>query len=493
MEVLLSPRTDEAIAGSTVRRSDVDRDQAESVEDDPWRKDHRSRAEHDRDRVLYSAAFQRLAYVTQVTAPESGHVFHNRLSHSLKVAQVGRRNAERLRALAHDGAITGAAATLVASIQPDAVEASCLAHDLGHPPFGHIAEYVLDEKASRYMPEKDGFEGNAQSFRIITRLAQRASGGGGLDLTRQTLDGALKYPWRHWEEDPQNGTRESKWGYYVEDYDAYKFARDHAEKVEGGPVPEENGAALPERSIEARIMDWADDLTYAVHDVDDFYRAGLIPLHRLVESEHGEEDDEIKRLRELLHTAKTVDPKAFAKWDVEPLVEAIKEVAAGNAPTGAYRHTKDLRREMRAFGSDLITRYLSVFTVHDDPASGKVKLKIEEFAEREVAALKMLVRVYAIQRPGLAVVQHGQQRMMEDLFEFYFTRSERDRRAGGDRRVFPPGARERLEAAPNEASHRARIVTDFIAGMTEDVAAELYRRITGRESATTLDATTLMG
>ncbi|HEV3321461.1 MAG TPA: dNTP triphosphohydrolase [Solirubrobacteraceae bacterium] len=155
----------------------------------------RSRGECDRDRILYCSAFRRLAYVTQVTAPEAGHAFHNRLSHSLKVAQVGRRNAERLRALAKAAEIAGNAAATVLSIDPNAVEASCLAHDLGHPPFGHIAETVLREEAEEFIQHDGVFEGNAQSFRIVTRLAQR-SGGRGLDLTRQTLDGVLKYPWR---------------------------------------------------------------------------------------------------------------------------------------------------------------------------------------------------------------------------------------------------------------------------------------------------------
>jgi dGTPase len=175
---------------------------------DPDDRDWRSPGQHDRDRILYSAAFQRLAYVTQVTAPESGHVFHNRLSHSLKVAQVGRRNAERLRALAQAGDLARQAGEMAKSLDPDAVEASCLAHDLGHPPFGHIAEEVLNELAREHVGKDGGFEGNAQSFRLVTRLAQRASGGG-LNLTRQTLDGLLKYPW-HWRREDALQKRERK-------------------------------------------------------------------------------------------------------------------------------------------------------------------------------------------------------------------------------------------------------------------------------------------
>ena len=266
MNKLLPPRAAEHIAHIHERHVEGD----EEPDDDPWRRDYRSRAEHDRDRVLYSAAFQRLAYVTQVTASESGHTFHNRLSHSLKVAQVGRRNTQRLLTLAGNGDIDGDnAAAMINTLDPDAIEASCLAHDLGHPPFGHIAEEVLNERARRHVGDDGGFEGNAQSFRIVTRLAQRASGSG-MNLTRQTLDGMLKYPWRWRSSDPvPPGTRERKWGYYLADRAAFDFARQYGEH--------EADRDVPEPSLEALIMEWADDLTYAVHDVDDFYRAGLIP------------------------------------------------------------------------------------------------------------------------------------------------------------------------------------------------------------------------
>lgn len=126
--------------------------------------DQRAAAQRDRDRILYTAAFQRLAGVTQVVGPLEGHVFHNRLTHTLEVAQIARRLAEKLakenRALAEE----------LGGLDPDVVEAAALAHDLGHPPFGHVAEKELDALA-RSHGAAEGFEGNAQSFRIVTRLA----------------------------------------------------------------------------------------------------------------------------------------------------------------------------------------------------------------------------------------------------------------------------------------------------------------------------------
>jgi dGTPase len=477
VEAALSPRSEEHRA-NLHRRYAEPAEPIDKPEPDAWAKDYRSPGQRDRDRVLYSGALQRLAHVTQVTAPESGLTFHNRLSHSLKVAQIGRRNAERLRALADAGEITGAAADLVLSLDPDSIEASCLAHDLGHPPFGHIAEEVLQEEAGEYID--DSFEGNAQSFRIVTRLAQRASAGG-LNFTRQTLDGLLKYPWRHLTQDPLGGKRERKWGYYDVDKEFYDFARQYS--------PPETVDELPEKSLEAHLTEWADDLTYAVHDVDDFFRAGLIPLDRLGDPK----TDDFKRLRELLEEAKSADPKSFPSEPIDDLLGAVQLVAEGTGPTGAYRHTNSSRRDMRRFGSELITRYFSALRINDDPDDNDIKLTIPDDVEREVTALKLLVRVYVIRRPGLAVVQHGQQRVIRELFGFYMKASHADPARGGDRRLFPPGARQALEEGPNEDAPRARVVVDLLSGLTEDAAIQLHRRLTGGWAAPTLDATAEIG
>jgi dGTPase len=310
---------------------------------------YRTPQQRDRDRVLYCSALQRLAYVTQVTAPESGHTFHNRLSHSLKVAQVGRRNTERLYKLVEEKHITGAAARLVLSVNPDAVEASCLAHDIGHPPFGHIAEEELHAQATDHV--HDGFEGNAQSFRIVTRLAVRDANQG-LNLTRETLESLLKYPWQHHTKDAVSGKkREKKWGYYKDDKDAFTFTRKY--------WPTEVKTTIPEKSLGAEIMDWADDLTYAVHDVDDFFRAGLVPLDRL----RGQYDAELKYLTRRLTEIKYEDPDVFPKYEIDELVEAARQIISLFGPGEPYSHTTAARAGLREFGAKLITRYLEAFTL----------------------------------------------------------------------------------------------------------------------------------
>jgi dGTPase len=131
-------------------------------------KDQREHYQRDRDRILYASAFRRLAEVTQVVSPAEGEVFHNRLTHTLKVAQVALRLAEML--LNRKGGAKRAEAW--GGINPDVVEAAALAHNLGHPPFGHVAEDELNHLVSR-LAGADGFEGNAQSFRIVTKLAVR--------------------------------------------------------------------------------------------------------------------------------------------------------------------------------------------------------------------------------------------------------------------------------------------------------------------------------
>ncbi len=153
-------------------------------------------------------------------------------------------------------------------LDPDVAEAAGLAHDLGHPPFGHIAEKVLNrEIRADGVGPKDGFEGNAQSFRIVTRLSAVDDTIEGLNLTRATLNGVLKYPWT--AERTIKGGDAKKYGVYSTELTDFEFARTGLEIAEY------------DRTLEAEVMDWADDIAYSVHDIEDFFRAGLIPLGNL--------------------------------------------------------------------------------------------------------------------------------------------------------------------------------------------------------------------
>lgn len=229
--------------------------------------DQRTPFQRDRDRLLYSTALRRLAGITQVVGAAEGHVFHNRLTHTLEVAQLARRLAEKLAEEQPE------LVEVVGGIDAEVTEAAALAHDLGHPPFGHVAEAALDGLITDGLTIRDGFEGNAQTFRVVTKLSVRYADILGQDLTRATLNAILKYPWPRGDE----GWKQKKFGAYASEEADFTWAR------QGQP-----DVAVGEKSPEAEIMDWADDIAYAVHDVEDFYRGGFIPLERLMDEDADE-------------------------------------------------------------------------------------------------------------------------------------------------------------------------------------------------------------
>ena len=200
----------------------------------------------DRARVLHSGALRRLAGKTQVVEPGGPGIAvpRTRLTHSLECAQVGREF----------GAALGC--------DPDLVDAACLAHDLGHPPYGHNGEDALDDVAS----DCGGFEGNAQSLRVLTRLEIKVPGAG-LNLSRAALDAATKYPW------PRTPGRR-KYGVYADDLAVFGWLR---EGVQG-----------ERRCLETQVMDWADDVAYSVHDLEDGIIAGLVPIERWASAEESD-------------------------------------------------------------------------------------------------------------------------------------------------------------------------------------------------------------
>jgi dGTPase len=346
--------------------------------------------------------------------------------------------------------LTGTAAQIVASLDPEAVEASALAHDLGHPPFGHIAEERLNANAL----DAGGFEGNAQSFRILTRLAVQARNPRGLNLTRHTLNGVLKYPWA------QASGPGKKWGIYDDDLAAFAWVREDS--------------ATNEPSLAARLMDWADDLTYAVHDVDDFYRAGLVPLDRLASG-----GAEVERF----HSRLLETQQADSEPDADALVDALSDALSLFKISEAYSGTAEQRIALRGFGSRLIGSYVDAVEVRDPNTPGKAVLVIDDKFVRQVRALKAATWVYVVRRPSLAVIQHGQRLMIDRLFEWYYDATA----PGGDVRLLPPAYQERLSSGASHST-RVRLVVDLIASLSEQAAIELHRRLGGTGSGSAMDA-----
>jgi dGTPase len=414
--------------------------------------ENRSEAERDHDRILYTTALQRLAGITQIAAPEAGVTIHNRLTHTVKVSQVARRLAKRI-GLAID--------------RQEVAAAAALAHDLGHPPFGHLAEVALNRRAKPW----GGFEGNAQSFRIVNFLALRSDAYRGLNLTRRTLNAILKYPWL---QDLGDDKKAEKWGVYESELRFFEFAR--------------AGAADDECSLEAEIMDWSDDVTYAVHDLEDFFRLGLIPLERLAAADDSERrrftasfyDDPVSRvgLRSKFRKAKLSDKdleEAVARLFTEP-----------TAPFGLiapHRGSRRDRMNLRYQTSYLIGRFIAAATRQGE------SLDIGRQEVAEVAVLKELAWFYVITDPSLSTIQRGQERVIDGLHETY-VEAALDVKEG--RRLFPLAQRELLERirTPIEAQ---RIATDFVAGLTEAMAYELHHRLTGVSPGSILDAAARAG
>jgi dGTPase len=418
--------------------------------------DQRKPFERDRDRILYSSALRRLSGITQIAPAADIEVFHNRLTHTIKVAQIGRRTAQHLIR-------TQPQAVRFHGVNEEVVEAACLAHDLGHPPFGHIGEEALNDLVLT-KNDNDGFEGNAQSFRVLTKLAVRRLEHSGLDLTRATLGACIKYPWLR---DATKPERTKKWGAYSTEQEDFDFSR--------------LGRIGVMKSAEAEIMDWSDDIAYSVHDLEDFHRCGIIPWWRIF-SVSGTPTD-----RDLLVS------NATKKWFAAPqdakarLDRAYDRLADSFLTIGIsvisepYEGTVAQRTCLRSLTSFLIGRYvmgISLTTKGEFPASGRT-VRIDDELHDEVLLLKQITRDYIISRTSLAAQQRGQKKIIGDLFGEIYA----DMETGAPKYV--PKRFHHLCAIKGESL--ARRVADCVSSLTEGEALALHGRLMGYAAGTVLD------
>ncbi len=391
-------------------------------------RDYRSPFQVDRDRIIHAHAFRKLQSKTQVFLSGEYDFYRTRLTHSMEVAQIGRSICTYLRS-------RGAPLRDDFHIDSDLVEAICLAHDLGHPPFGHSGERTLQE----LMVPWGGFEGNAQTLHLLTEtLYQNETGVRGMAATRALLDGVLKYkklfreyavpPTNHFLYDPQ------------EQHRAFVFG--------GRAIPAEwqEGERLNAlKSVECQIMDWADDAAYSLNDVVDGVKAGFLTLERI---EHWAAGQEIDAERQ--------------RW-LDQLLGAIRgdrlEVTFAQKIGGFV--TACRLRERDNFMADRTNRY-------------RFELVVGASAEREATFYKRMANDIIFESPQLQQMEHKARRVVFDLWESCWENYV----ASGARviRILPPQV-GRLVDAEAQTAGKARRICDWLAGLTDGLIVRTHRRL----------------
>jgi dGTPase len=380
--------------------------------------------ERDRARVLHSSALRRLAAKTQVVSPGSGDFPRTRLTHSLECAQIGREL----------GAALGC--------DPDLVDAACLAHDIGHPPFGHNGESALAVLAA----DCGGFEGNAQSLRLLTRLEAKVPGAG-LNLARATLDATLKYPWI--AGDGPAGT--AKYGAYAEDAEVFGWIRHVAP---AGRV-----------CLEGQVMDWADDVAYSVHDLEDGLHAGLITMAGLRDRSQRE------AVAELTMTS-YCDPGSVTAGELGKVFDRLLELDCW--PDGFDGGPGSLAA-LKRLTSDLIGRFCQGAQAATLAASAgrggltryAADLLVPRAQRLECALLKGVTACYVMSRPGVAAAQAAERDLVAELASAI---------EAGAPGTLDPMLRPAWEVA-DSAQARRRVVIDQVASLTDTSAQAWHQRL----------------
>ncbi|QOC90815.1 deoxyguanosinetriphosphate triphosphohydrolase [Micromonospora craniellae] len=386
----------------------------------------RSPYERDRARVLHSAAFRRLATKTQVHTAGTDDFLRTRLTHSLEVAQIAREMGARL------------------GCDPDVVDTAGLAHDLGHPPFGHNGEAALDAVAA----DCGGFEGNAQTLRVLTRLEAKvyAADGtsAGLNLTRAALDAVGKYPWTR-----RPGRR--KFGVYADDLPVFDWLR------EGSPAGER-------RCLEAQVMDWADDVAYSVHDVEDGIHGGYLTLAPL----RADADERAALCADVAAVYSAESPDYLGQALVDLLADPVLAPLAGY--DGSHRAQAALKVTTSVLTGRFVATAVAATTDRYGPGPHRryeADLVVPRPLWARCALLKGIALRYVMRRPGASARYQRQREILTDLVAVLARRAPEALDP-----VFAPSWR----AAPDDAA-RLRVVVDQVASLTDPAALAWHARL----------------
>ena len=377
----------------------------------------------DKARVLHSAGLRRLSAKTQVMSAGADDFPRTRLTHTLEVAQIGRELGDAL------------------GCDPDLVETACLVHDLGHPPFGHNGEEAL-HKASL---DIGGFEGNAQTFRLLTRLESKTIRDGrslGLNLTRATLDAATKYPWAFDGKNP-------KFGFYEEDKEIFDWVRLNAKSQT--------------KVFEAQVMDIADDIAYSVHDIEDaIYGQHFSPLAldsepefkevvKLAATEYATEIDED-------NLNKALNSLIKQSWWVKSFTANQVEMAALKNMTSHLigKFTEEIEQATKAGNkAENFTRY-------------NANLIVPLETKAQIAVLKAVVNLFVMQRKGAAENYAKEQDLILNIV---------DGLQNNPQKLDPQFKHQFDNAGSSKEAKRA--VIDQVASLTDSSARRLAQEFVG--------------
>lgn len=386
----------------------------------------RSPFARDKARIIHSSAWRRLAAKTQVLSPTAGIDFaRNRLTHSLEVAQIGGEIAYAL------------------GLDEQIVDAACLAHDIGHPPFGHNGERALNS----WMKNHGGFEGNAQTLRILTRLEpKRFNDQGesvGLNLTRAMLDASCKYPWSFIE----RAENSNKFGYYSDDAPIFNWLREGVKH---------NG-----KSAEAQVMDLADDIAYSVHDFEDAIFGGFIDPELLV-ARSGHD-----RLIE------KVVSWSGAEFSETNIAAAFERIAKEPSWLTAWDSNMQNQAKLKNFTSDMIGRFArGAIHATEANAGGKsigryeAQIIVPEAVREEIAVLKGIVAAYVMSSGERQPTYQRQRALLTELLNKLWEVGPQG---------LDPQFKEAYETATTEEAAR-RAIADQIASLTDQAAISWYNR-----------------
>jgi dGTPase len=342
------------------------------------------------------------------------------------------------------------------SIDPEVVAAAGLAHDLGHPPFGHKGEYTLNQLLQNAGDE--GYEGNAQTFRIVTKLAVRFHDRAGLDLTRAVSCAVLKYPWLR---DEGNPDKSKKWSAYKTEKQEFTWAR--------------TGQVEDKQSLEAELMDWSDDIAYSVHDLEDFHRCNLIPWNKVL-------NDADERGRIIFTTlSKWHERPENAKQLLSAAFESLLEQLAlySEVLQERYDGSNPLRLGLRQMTSALVGNFITQTQLLSPP-----HIFVPPETRHSVLLLKTMARDYIISNPALAAQQKGQERIIRDLFGMIV--EDTGEVTEGSRKL-PDYLPKRMIYLADFSNTAQRFAADCISSLTEKEATKLHSRLVGYEGGSVLD------